>query len=170
MHQLHRLQNPLLHNRCTSLVNENRTQAHRLYYSSLHCDILAGSYIWIESRGIPIQDVWADIMDGVFGPELFRTEITWKRTSAHSDTKQGRQQHGRVHDLILFYSKSESWTWNPIYTEYDQEYIDQFYRHIEPETGRRYRLGDLTGPGGAAKGIIEASSNEGDVVLDRFCG
>ena len=105
----------------------------------LHCDPTASHYLKL-------------LMDGVFGPELFRTEITWKRTSAHSDTKQGRQQHGRVHDLILFYSKSESWTWNPIYTEYDQEYIDQFYRHIEPETGRRYRLGDLTGPGGAAKG------------------
>ena len=77
----------------------------------LHCDPTASHYLKL-------------LMDAVFGPELFRTEITWKRTSAHSDTKQGRQQHGRVHDLILFYSKSESWTWNPIYTEYDQEYID----------------------------------------------
>ncbi len=30
--------------------------------------------------------------------------------------------------------------------------IDRFYRHIEEGTGRRYRLADLTGPGGAAKG------------------
>ena len=57
-----------------------------------------------------------------------------------------------MHDLILFYSKGAKWTWNPLYTEYDQDYVDQFYRHIEPETGRRYRLGDLTGPGGEAKG------------------
>ncbi len=91
-------------------------------------------------------------MDTVFGPENFRTEITWKRTSAHSDARQGRRQHGRVHDLLLFYPKSDSWTWNELYTEYDQDYVDQFYRHVEPETGRRYRLGDLTGPGGAAKG------------------
>src|SRR6202008_3170968 len=27
-----------------------------------------------------------------------------------------------------------------------------FYKHVEPETGRRYRLSDITGPGGAAKG------------------
>ena len=105
----------------------------------LHCDPTASHYLKL-------------LMDTVFGPEQFRTEITWKRTSAHSDTKQGRQQHGRVHDLILFYSKSDAWTWNPLYTKYDQDYVDQFYRHIEPETGRRYRLGDLTGPGGAAKG------------------
>ena len=105
----------------------------------LHCDPTASHYLKL-------------LMDAVFGKENFRTEITWKRTSAHSDTRQGRQQHGRVHDLILFYSKSGSWTWNAIYTEYDQSYVDQFYRHVESGTGRRYRLGDLTGPGGAAKG------------------
>ena len=105
----------------------------------LHCDPTAGHYLKL-------------LMDTVFGPEQFRTEITWKRTSAHSDTRQGRQQHGRVHDLILFYSKSNTWTWNPLYTEYDEDYMDRFYRHVEPETGRRFRLGDLTGPGGAAKG------------------
>ena len=105
----------------------------------LHCDPTASHYLKL-------------LMDAVFGPEQFRTEITWKRTSAHSDTRQGRQQHGRVHDLILFYSKSDTWTWNPLYTEYDQDYIDRSYRHVEPETGRRYRLDNLTGPGGAAKG------------------
>ena len=105
----------------------------------LHCDPTASHYLKL-------------LMDTVFGPENFRTEITWKRTSAHSDARQGRRQHGRVHDLLLFYSMSDSWTWNQLYTEYDQDYVDQFYRHVEPETGRRYRLGDLTGPGGAAKG------------------
>ena len=105
----------------------------------LHCDPTASHYLKI-------------LMDTVFGATNFRTDITWKRTSAHSDTRQGRRQHGRVHDTILLYTKSANWTWNPVYTPYDQGYIDQFYRHVEPETGRRYRLGDLTGPGGAAKG------------------
>ena len=105
----------------------------------LHCDPTASHYLKL-------------LMDTIFGKENFRTEITWKRTSAHSDSRQGRRQHGRVHDVIFFYSKSDSWTWNPLYTEYDQEYIEQFYRHLEPETGRRYRLDNLTGPGGASKG------------------
>ena len=105
----------------------------------LHCDPTVGHYLKI-------------LLDSVFGKEQFRSEISWKRTGAHSDTKQGRKQHGRVHDLIFFYSKGNSWTWNPLYTEYDQDYIDQFYRHVEPETGRRYRLDNLTGPGGADKG------------------
>ena len=54
--------------------------------------------------------------------------------------------------MLLFYTKSDDWNWNPVYTGYDQEYVDDFYRSVEPETGRRYQLGDLSGPGGAAKG------------------
>lgn len=105
----------------------------------LHCDPAASHYLKL-------------LLDAIFGPARFRTEVIWKRTSAHSDTKQGRQQHGRIHDVLLFYTKTDNWTWNPLFTEYDQEYIDKFYRHQEPDTGRRYQLGDLTGPGGAAKG------------------
>ena len=92
------------------------------------------------------------LMDAIFKPQNFRAEIIWKRSSAHSDTKQGRKQHGRIHDVLLFYTKGDDWTWNPQYTTYDPEYVEQFYRHEEPGTGRLYRLGDLTGPGGAAKG------------------
>ena len=73
----------------------------------LHCDPTASHYLKLT-------------MDSVFGAEQFRTEITWKRTSAHSDARQGRQQHGRVHDLILFYTKSGRWTWNRIYTTMTQ--------------------------------------------------
>jgi site-specific DNA-methyltransferase (adenine-specific) len=105
----------------------------------LHADPTASHYLKI-------------VMDAVFDFNNFRSEIIWKRSSAHSDTKQGRRQHGRIHDVILFYTKSNSWVWNPIYTPYDEEYIRQFYKYVESETGRRYRLGDLTGPGGAAKG------------------
>ncbi len=105
----------------------------------LHCDPTASHYLKI-------------LLDTVFGKENFRTEITWKRTSAHNDTKQGREQHGRIHDVLFFYTKGNSWTWNPIYTDYDPEYVNKFYKYVEPETGRRYRLGDLTAPGGASKG------------------
>src|SRR5207245_1323643 len=80
----------------------------------------------------------------------FRSEIVWKRTGAHSDTKQGRRMHGHIHDILLFYTKGSEWTWNPVYTPLEPGYTDRAYRHVEPETGRRYRLGDLTAakPGG----------------------
>ena len=103
----------------------------------LHCDPTASHYLKL-------------LMDAVFGPTRFRTEITWKRTSAHSDTKQGRRQHGRIHDILLFYTKSDEWEWNPIYVSYDATYTEAFYKYVEPDTGRRYRMGDLTAakPGG----------------------
>lgn len=108
----------------------------------LHCDPTASHYLKL-------------LMDAVFRPQCFRSEIVWKRSSAHSDTKQGRVIHGHIHDILLFYTRGDAWVWNPQYTPYDEEYVKQFYRHLEKETNRRYRLGDLTGPGGAAKGNPE---------------
>jgi DNA modification methylase len=109
----------------------------------LHCDPTASHYL--KTR-----------LDTIFvSPGGFRSEIIWKRSSAHSDVRQGRRQHGRIHDVLLFYAKGDDWTWNPLYTPYDADYIRKFYKYVEPETGRRYRLGDLTGPGGASKGNPE---------------
>ncbi len=105
----------------------------------LHCDPTASHYLKI-------------ILDTIFGVQNFRNEIIWKRTSAHSDTKQGNVIHmGRIHDVILFYTKSDIAKRREVYQPYDQEYISAFYRYSDPD-GRRYRLGDITGPGGAAKG------------------
>ncbi len=103
----------------------------------LHCDTTAGHYLKL-------------LMDSVFGAANFKTSIAWKRSVAHSDTKQGRKQHGRIQDTLLFYVAGARWTWNPVYVDYDPEYVDGFYRHTETETGRRYRKGDLTAakPGG----------------------
>jgi DNA modification methylase len=105
----------------------------------LHCDPTASHYLKV-------------IVDAAFGPTNYRNEISWRRQSAHNDAKQGRRQYGNVRDVIFFYTRGEEWTWNSQYTPYDPEYIGAFYKHVEPETGRRYRLSDLTGPGGAAKG------------------
>jgi site-specific DNA-methyltransferase (adenine-specific) len=119
-------------------------ELHRVLKSTgsiyLHCDPTASHYLKL-------------VLDAVFGPDKFKTEIIWKRSSAHSDAKQGRRQHGHIHDVIFFYTKTfDEYTWNQLYTPYDQDYIDQFYRFVEPKTGRHYTTGDLTGPGGAAKG------------------
>lgn len=97
----------------------------------LHCDPTASHYLKL-------------LLDAIFGPTQFGSEIIWKRTTAHSDTKQGRKLHGHIHDVLLFYLKGATWTWNPVYLGYDQSYIDSHYRSVESETGRRYRKGDLT--------------------------
>ncbi len=105
----------------------------------LHCDDTASHYLKLA-------------MDAIFGQQNYRSEIVWKRTSAHSDTKQGRKQPGRIHDTLLLYTKGRDWTWNPVYVKHDREYVDKFYKYVEEGTGRRYQLTDLTGPYGAAKG------------------
>ncbi len=106
----------------------------------LHLDHHASHYIKIE-------------LDKIFGEGKFQNEIVWKRNiGSHSDTKQGATHFGRVHDVILYYSKGDKPTWHEQHEPYSQDYIDGFYKYTEKESGRRYRLGDLTGPGGKAKG------------------
>jgi DNA modification methylase len=91
-------------------------------------------------------------MDEVFGRERFVNQIIWRRQTAHSDIGQGSEHLGRIHDVLLLYSNSEQFTWNMQYQPYSQEYVDAFYKHVDPEAGRRYRLSDATAPGGAGKG------------------
>jgi adenine specific DNA methylase Mod len=93
----------------------------------LHCDPTASHYLKL-------------LLDAVFGQGSYRTEISWRRQSAHNDAKQGRAQYGNVRDTLLYYTKGSSWTFNWQYTAYDEKYVQDFYRHVEPETGRRYRL------------------------------
>jgi DNA modification methylase len=88
--------------------------------------------------------------DQIFGEENFVNEIIWKRQSSHNDAKQGSKHLGRVHDTILLYGGGKDYFFEHQYRPYDPKYVEDFYRHIEPETGRRYRLGDLTAPGGGA--------------------
>ncbi len=92
------------------------------------------------------------LCDEIFGAERFRSEIVWKRSSAHSDVGQGRRQYGSIHDVILFYTKGSQWLWNGQYTAYSENYVGTKYRNVDPETRRQYRLDNLTAPGGEAKG------------------
>jgi adenine specific DNA methylase Mod len=59
----------------------------------LYCDHHASHYLKVE-------------LDKIFGEQNFINEVIWKRSSAHSDTKQGAKHYGRLHDTILFYTKS----------------------------------------------------------------
>ena len=99
----------------------------------LHCDPTASHYLKL-------------LMDVVFGSRSFKNEIVWPRTNAHHDAKR----YGRIHDVLLYYGKSSSATWNTIYTPYTTEQTGAHYSHVEEDTGRRFRLSDLSAqkPGG----------------------
>ena len=95
----------------------------------LHCDPTASHYLKI-------------ILDAVFGPEQFRNEVIWKRTTTHSDAKNWAD----VSDSILYYAKANDFVWNPQFGEYDQEYIDSKYRHDDNDGKGPYRLSDMSSP------------------------
>lgn len=95
----------------------------------LHCDPTASHYIKV-------------MMDGIFGHENFRNEIIWKRTTAHSSAKR----YAPVHDVILFYTCSDRFTWNAPRTTYAQEYLDRYYKYDDGD-GRKYWRADITGAG-----------------------
>jgi len=106
----------------------------------LHCDSTASHYLKI-------------LMDSIFGPENFLNDIVWKRaTTVKGNIGQGSRFFGPNTDNILFYRKTERNTFNGLFKEYSEDYVEQFFRYVEPGTGRRYRLISMTGPGGAAKG------------------
>ena len=69
---------------------------------------------------------------------IFRNEVTWRRTAAHNDSAV----YGSVHDIMLYYSKSNSFTHNEQYQPYSDEYLKR-YKHID-ENGKRFLDRDLT--------------------------
>jgi DNA modification methylase len=92
------------------------------------------------------------ICDEIFGPDNFVNEITWKRSHAHGDTGQGAKHFGRVTESVLVYAKTSDYFWTPQYADYTEAVLDRDYKYVDEETGERYRLTPVDGPGGAAKG------------------
>jgi DNA modification methylase len=95
----------------------------------LHCDPAASHYLKL-------------LLDAIFGMAGYRNEVVWKRTSAHNDPKKW----GRVHDTIFFYTKTDTYTWNPLFTDYDPAYLEMFLDSTD-ENGAKYKRSDLTGAG-----------------------
>jgi DNA modification methylase len=107
----------------------------------LHCDWHANAYIRVF------------VLDKVFGGNNFRNEIIWKRAdTVKGNFGQNRKTFDPNADTIFFYTKNGDYTFEELYKPYSDEYLETFYKYVEPETGRRYRLISMIGPGGAAKG------------------
>jgi site-specific DNA-methyltransferase (adenine-specific) len=94
----------------------------------LHCDPTASHYLKI-------------LLDSIFGITNYRNEVIWKRTTAHS----AAVRWGDVHDVIFFYTKSHQFTWNPIFTKYDEEYTAR-YKNKDAK-GDVWSDDNLTAPG-----------------------
>lgn len=107
-------------------------ELHRVLRSTgslyLHCDPTMSHYLKM-------------LLDAVFDPRNFKSEIIWKRTKAHNSAKR----FGPVHDVILFYTKSSAYTWNRTLQAYDESYTSGKFKWRD-ERGE-YQDVSLTGPG-----------------------
>jgi site-specific DNA-methyltransferase (adenine-specific) len=83
------------------------------------------------------------MLDDIFGQENLRSHIIWRRGAVKGGAFRTFQN---THDSIFFYSKSGDYVFNPLYLPHDVGYIESYYKYIEPDTGRRYRLMSLTAP------------------------
>ncbi len=80
------------------------------------------------------------LLDEVFGSENFKNDIIWQRFNYRADGLK----FGTVHDSILFYSKSGSYTFTKPYVSLKPSYIKS---HFKPDSdGLLYRLDNLTAP------------------------
>jgi len=105
----------------------------------LHCDPTASHYLKL-------------LMDAVFSAKNFHNEVIWKRVyTVKGNVGQGSRYFAPNTDSLLFYSKTDNYSFNQPFNPYSQDYIDTFYRYTDSD-GRRYRLISMIGPGGASKG------------------
>ncbi|USI79103.1 site-specific DNA-methyltransferase [Sphingopyxis sp. USTB-05] len=117
---------------CRELLSENGS----IFF---HCDSHRGHHIRL-------------ILDEIFGPDKFHNCITWRRSHAQGNSGQGAKFFGRVSDYLYLYSKSGNPVWNDQFVPYTEEILNRDYKHVDPESGEKYRLVPVDGPGGAAKG------------------
>ena len=99
----------------------------------LHCDDTASHYLKI-------------LLDTLFGAGKFRNEITWKRQSAHNDSKA----FGRVSDTILFYG--DSINSDAVRVPLNPDYVSKAYRYKDDRGV--FRASDLTAKGLSGGGYM----------------
>jgi adenine specific DNA methylase Mod len=96
----------------------------------LHCDPTASHYLKL-------------LLDAIFGHRSFRNEITWKRTTAHSNVYRN---YGDITDKLFFYTKGDEYCWNQLYRKQTSEDIERAFPNVDPD-GRRWRSENMRNPG-----------------------
>ncbi len=84
------------------------------------------------------------VMDEVFGESNFRNLITRKKCNPKNYT---RKTYGNISDYILFYTKSDVYTWNRAFEPWSEEDAKREYPYIDEKTGRRYKKVPIHAPG-----------------------
>ncbi|MCY4418243.1 MAG: site-specific DNA-methyltransferase [Cytophagales bacterium] len=131
----------------------------------LHCDPTMSHYLKV-------------LMDSIFGEDNFKNEIVWW----YKGTGAPKKSFSSKHDIIFFYTKTQDSYFNPIqipakkvsgWTGKNTKNCDSVweintvFQSQERKTTHGY---PTQKPLKLLKRIIQASSQEGDIVLDPFCG
>jgi adenine-specific DNA-methyltransferase len=83
------------------------------------------------------------VMDEVFGSSNYRNMIVRKKCNPKNYT---RRTYGNIADFILFYTKTDRYTWNrPV--ESLSEHSEKEYNYLEADTGRRFMKVPIHAPG-----------------------
>lgn len=124
------------------------------------------------------------IMDDIFGYEMMRNEIIWYYNTA----PRKKLDFGKRHDIILRYTKTDKYKFNPIREPYSETaprgYEKEKYYHPEGkvigdvwqmkilgQNDKTERVGyDTQKPKSLIERVIKASSDEGDLVADFYLG
>ena len=159
-------------------------EMHRILRSDgtlyLHCDPTASHYL-------------KALLDAIFGKQNFRNEIVW----CYSGGGQSKRDFPKKHDIILRYSKADEYVFNmdEVRMPYDSDYkatvfagddtrapgktykphpkgkvVEDWWRGIPRPYGKDHTGYPTQKPLDLYRRIVAASSNEGDFVLDPFCG
>ena len=82
------------------------------------------------------------ILDDIFGATSYRSEIVWRRSNSHNKTTD---QYGPIHDVILFYTKSDRFIFHPGKRPFSKGYIEDRFKYSDHRG--IYQPNYLTGPG-----------------------
>ena len=145
----------------------------------LHCDPTMSHYLKV-------------MMDCIFGENNFRNEVIWQYFMGGKSTKD----FARKHDVIFRYVKSNKWTFNKLKIKRRLDFIPTLKDDSKDAQSGMDELGywslvlcpdvwqiksvfnmskqyvgyPTQKPVDLLERIIQTSTNEGDVILDPFCG
>ncbi|GMV34569.1 MAG: hypothetical protein AMXMBFR60_23980 [Chloroflexota bacterium] len=95
----------------------------------VHCDSRVSGYLRL-------------VLDEIFGKNRFLNQISWQRVYSHNDSSK----YGKVTDTIFLFTKNEKYTFNRIFSEYDDKYLKMY--SMDDGDGRKYKVENTLGPGG----------------------
>ena len=96
----------------------------------LHTDYKIGHYLKV-------------MMDGVFGQDMFRNDITRIKCNPKNFPRTG---YGNIKDMILFYTKSEKPIWHEPKEDYSEEDKAKLFPKVDKD-GRHYTTVPIHAPG-----------------------